>query len=322
MSQFLPPHNFGGLDASLTTLERSPIVVLPVPYEQTTSYRGGTKEGPAAIIEASRNMELYDEELAYAVYQQGIYTAQALEPLTQGPAFMMERIYETVQHFLRQGKFVVMLGGEHSISFGMAKALKEHYASLSVLQLDAHADLRTAYLGSEYNHACVMRRISQLAPCVQVGIRSLSEEEAADIPRVNSHIVFCKDLRDGTASLSDMVAKLSAEVFVTIDLDVFDPAYVPAVGTPEPGGLDWYAVLNIIQTVARTKKIVGFDVVELAPLPGMVASDFLAAKLIYKVLGYCFHPQTSTEEILYAGSRRARKVGGGAVYRSKSKGKK
>lgn len=290
MSVFLPPQNFCGLEADLASFDTAQIVILPVPYEQTTSYRGGTKEGPAAIIAASRNMELYDEELDYAVHHHGIYTARELEPLTQGPAFMLERVYETIRGFLTQGKFVIMLGGEHSLSYAMAKALREHYPSLSVLQLDAHADLRDTYLGSEYNHACVMRRISQFAPCVQVGIRSLSQEEAEYIPKANSHIIFGQELHNGQEYLSRIIDKLSEEVFLTIDLDVFDPAYVPAVGTPEPGGLDWYEVLSIVRTVATHKKIVGFDVVELAPLPGLIASEFLAAKLVYKILGYCFKP--------------------------------
>ncbi|RMF86611.1 MAG: agmatinase [Nitrospinota bacterium] len=292
---FVAPQNFGGLVGAEAALETAQIVILPVPYEQTTSYRGGTREGPAAIIEASRNMELYDEELAYEVYRHGIYTAPGLAPLTAGPAQMLERVYETVRRFLAQEKFVVMLGGEHSLSYGMVKALREYYPALSVLQLDAHADMRDEYLGSAYNHACVMRRISQLVPCVQVGIRSLSREEAEYLPQAQSRVFFRQDLRQGEGVVARILEGLSEQVFLTIDLDVFDPAYVPAVGTPEPDGLDWHEVLSIIRQVATHKQIVGFDVVELSPLPGMVASDFLAAKLVYKVLGYCFYSPTTPE---------------------------
>jgi agmatinase len=287
------PFSYGGLLPEDSAFERAQVVILPIPYEQTTTYGIGTRDGPRALIAASRHMEVYDEELDYEVYRVGIHTLPELEPDASGPAAMLERITEVTRELLRAGKFVVGLGGEHTISFGLVRAFAERFPGLSVLQFDAHADLRDTYHGTPFNHASVMRRVSELVPVVQVGIRSMSREEAEWIKQRGARLFFAPEVLGrpdiGTA-ISDA---LTEQVYITICLDGLDPSIMPAVGTPEPGGLGWYDILRIVRRVAETRHIVGFDVVELFPLPGHLAPDFLAAKLVYKVLGYRFklgHP--------------------------------
>jgi agmatinase len=280
------PFTYGGLLPGESAFEQAQVVILPIPYEQTTTYGTGTKEGPHALIAASRHMERYDEELDYEVYRVGIHTLRELETNASGPKAMMDRITEVAGDLLQRGKFVVGLGGEHTISFGLVRAVAERFPGLSVLQFDAHADLRDGYQGTPYNHASVLRRISELVPAVQVGIRSLSREEAEWIREHGARLFYASEVVGSPHIAAAISEALTDHVYITICLDGLDPSIMPAVGTPEPGGLGWYDVLRIVRRVAETRHIVGFDVVELFPIPGNFAPDFLAAKLVYKVLGY------------------------------------
>jgi agmatinase len=231
-------------------------------------------------------MELYDEELRQETYRAGIHTLAPLGVDARGPAQMMDSVHRTVAGIAADGKIPVVLGGEHSISFGAVRAMKEAFPNLSVLQLDAHADLREAYQGTPYSHAAVARRIIEIAPLVQAGIRSMSVEEAEflSLSRVKSYPADF--ILDGGSWCEAICNDLRGDLYLTIDLDVLDPAFMPATGTPEPGGIAWRDLLRLVREVAKRCRIRGFDVVELAPIPGMVASDFLASKLIYRIMGY------------------------------------
>lgn len=287
----VPPGNFGGLAESDASYERARAVIFPVPLERTTSYEHGTRQGPAAILEASRNMELYDEEFDAEIYKQiGIATIAAIETGAGTLDEVLAEIFAAQSELFDHGKFPVALGGEHSLTPPLVRAAARKYENLSVLQIDAHADLRSEYLGNPNSHACAMRRVLEICPAVQVGIRSLSVEEAREIPRLRTKIYWAKDIARAPLEswIGKVTADLTANVYLTVDLDGFDPSIIPATGTPEPGGLDWYQVTALIRQVARERKIVGMDVVELLPQPGQHASDFLAAKLIYKCLGYIF----------------------------------
>ena len=279
----LPP-NFGGLEDEFSALPAAAAVVLPVPYDFTTTYQGGTRQGPDAILAASRNMELWDEEIG-AIYKSGIHTLPALEPAAEGPAAMVDRVERAVGWILDQGKVPAILGGEHSITTGSVRAAARRHAGLSVLQIDAHADMRDEYLGTPYSHACVMRRVREIVPAASVGIRSLSEEEAETLERSPQPIWGVRQFRALNGRWDPILAALTDHVFVTFDLDGLDPSVLPATGTPEPGGLDWYEAVDLLRAVSQRSRIVGFDVVELSPLAGHVASDFLAARLVYRLIG-------------------------------------
>jgi agmatinase len=286
-----PPDNFGALPDEFSGYASSRAVIFPVPLERTTTYLSGTRNGPAAIIAASQNMETYDEELGLEPYKRiGIATLPAMDTQDGTLEKVLAELHTTGLALLQDGKFPVVLGGEHSLTAPLVSAAAKKFPNLCVLQIDAHADLREAYQGNPASHASVMRRVVEICPAVQVGIRSLSVEEAEAIPTLRTKIHWAKDIVH--APLTDwvprVVGELSEHVYLTVDLDAFDPAYVPATGTPEPGGLDWYQVTSLIREVARKKKIIAMDVVELLPQPRDHASDFLAAKLIYKTLGYIF----------------------------------
>jgi len=279
---------FGGIPERFSQWDNSRVTVIPVPYEATVSYKKGTKNGPRAIIEASNYLELYDQELDAEPYTIGIHTSTPISVEQLAPEAMMEAVYQRMTFVIDHNKFPVTLGGEHSITLGIVKALRKRYSSLSVLQLDAHADLRNSYSGSCYSHACVMRRISEYCKFVGLGIRSLSTEEAQYLKSRSLKLISSQEIGE-KKPWKDLVSRvLSDEVYVTIDLDVLDPSIMPAVGTPEPGGLRWEDTLEILRFVAENKKIVGMDVVELCPLSNQVAPDFLAAKLVYKIIGYVF----------------------------------
>lgn len=277
--------NFGGIYPEYS-LRDALFVVIPVPYDLTSTYQPGSRRGPAAIIEASTNMELYDEELKKETYIAGIHTMLPLTVDARGPRQMVGAVRRKISRIVSMNKIPVMLGGEHSITFGAVQAVKEKYPELMVLQLDAHADLRESYQGSPYNHASVARRISEICPLVQVGIRSMSKEEGDFLPQSKVKSYSADFVYENKDWCDTVCRNLRGDVFITIDLDVFDPSIMPATGTPEPGGLYWQNVLNLLKNVSRSCKIRGFDVVELAPLPGMVAPDFMAAKLIYRLMGY------------------------------------
>jgi agmatinase len=278
------PENFGGLEDEHAALERARAVILPAPYDFTTSYQGGARLGPRAIVAASRNMELWDEEIG-AIYRSGIHTLPELEPSAEGPEVMASRVDRAVDWILERDKLPVMLGGEHSLTAGAVRAAARRFDRLSVLQIDAHADMRDSYLGSRYSHACVMRRVRELVPAASIGIRSLSEEEAQHLERHPIPLWSTRQYRALAGDRQPIFDALTDAVYLTIDLDGLDPSLVPATGTPEPGGLDWYELVDLLRAVAERKRIVGFDVVELAPLPGQVASDFLAARLVYRLIG-------------------------------------
>ncbi len=282
-------HNFGALPAPYGERERARAVVLPVPYDFTTTYQGGTRLGPRALLAASENMELYDEEVG-ATYRAGIHTLPELEPTAAGPEAMCARVAEAAGWVWDQGKLLAMVGGEHSITAGAVAAARKRFARLSVLQIDAHADMRDRYLDSPYSHACVMRRVRELVPAASVGVRSMSEEEAEYLERHPEPIWSTRRFRELRGNLKPVLDALTEEVYVTFDLDGLDPSVLPATGTPEPGGLDWYEAVDLLKAVAEGRRIVGFDLVELSPIPGQVASDFLAARLVYRLLGLALAP--------------------------------
>jgi agmatinase len=277
--------NFGYLPEEYSDVDNSRIVIIPVAYDGTSTWIKGADKGPTAIIEASANMELYDIETDSEVYKQGIFT----EAFIEGDLSTIEvvnTIFDNVKYYLDKGKFIIVIGGEHSVSIGSIQAHAEKYDDLTVLQLDAHTDLRDEYHDSKYNHACVMARVKEKCPIVQVGIRSMDASEKDSID--SSRTFFAKDIYNNTDWIKQVISKLTDNVYVTIDLDVFDPSIMPSTGTPEPGGLLWYDVLMLLKNISKKKNIVGFDVVELCPESHNRAPDFLAAKLIYKFLSYKF----------------------------------
>lgn len=277
--------DFGAIPSEFAAEAAAAAVVLPVPYDETSTWLKGADRGPEAIIAASANMELYDIETDSEVYRRGIFTAP---PITEkrSPAAMVAAVRERAAEFIEQGKFVLTVGGEHSVSIGAIQAHAARWPHMSVLQLDAHADLRETYEGSAFNHACVMARAQETSAVVQVGIRSMDAGERGRLQPAN--VFWAHEILRTPGWVDAVVARLTAECYVTIDLDVFDPAIMPSTGTPEPGGLFWYDVLGLLREVSRRRRIVGADVVELCPAEHTKAPDFLAAKLIYKLLSYRF----------------------------------
>lgn len=287
---FAPPNNFLGLYPEDTDYDKVKYVILPIPYDATTSYMPGTRFGPEAIIAASRMVELYDEELGFETYKEGIGTSLPVLISTEGPETTMRRIKEAAAQIISSGKFVVGIGGEHSITYPLVAALnKTKKDNFGVLQFDAHSDFREEYEGSIFSHACVMRRISEMKiPVYQVGIRSISAEEIPSLKKEKVQTYMMKDIADKSAEIiaTELVKNLPKNIYITIDLDVLDPSIMPSTGTPEPGGMTWYQILKILRPVILSKNVVGMDFNELSPIPGFVAPNFLAAKLIYRLLGY------------------------------------
>lgn len=276
---------FGGLPDPYGQLESAKIALIPVPFDKTTTYQQGTDLGPEALIEASRNLELYDIETSSEVYKVGIYTAPAIRAETSRQ--MLHETEKATKKLLEQDKFVGVIGGEHSISFAPIKAHLEHFKTLTVLQFDAHADLQPAYEGNPLSHASVMARVQELkVKIVSVGIRSMSHEEIVNQDRSNTF--FAHDLPKNPNWIEQVVDKLSGPIYITFDLDAFDSSLMPSTGTPEPGGLFWNETLQLIKRVIEEKDVVGFDVVELCPNADNPAPDYLAAKLVYKILSYKF----------------------------------
>lgn len=280
-------HNYLGIPEENSDFKNSPYVILPVPYEGTVTYGAGTAYGPNAIIEASREVELFDDELGVESYKVGIHTLSPLATTSDGPEVQNEIIYQRMRSLLAEKKKVCMLGGEHSISYGPVKACMELYPDLTVLQLDAHADLRDGYLDQKFSHAAVMRRIRDLTDrTVSVGIRNYSIEEHQYIQAAKVRIFSARAIHENPRWADEVLQHLSGDLYLTIDLDGFDPSLIPATGTPEPGGLLWYPTLDFLRRAILKCNLVSFDVVELAPIEGYHAADFLAAKLIYKIIGY------------------------------------
>lgn len=300
---WLSPHrNFMHLDEEFSDFARSRVVVVPVPYDLSTTYRPGTREGPAAIIDASRNLELYDVELQRSPYRAGIHTLPPVEIVAGNAAAMVERTEQVTTELLRQEKFVVTLGGDHSVSIGVISAFAKRFPSLSVLQLDAHTDLRDEYEGSCFSGATIMRRVLDLGVrTAAAGIRSVSEGEAELIAARSLPIWLASDIHAQKAQgrrdwIAEVVRNLGEEVYVTIDVDAFDPSLVPGTGTPEPGGLGWYDAMDLLAAVTQQRRVVGFDVVELSPLLEGHVSPVVAAKVVYKLIGMAVHLSAATQQ--------------------------
>ena len=279
---------FGGTTPTTADFNRARVVILPVPLDRTTSYVAGTRNGPHEILVASSHMELWDEETQTDVHRIGIYTMPEMELPFATMEEVIEEIRRVAAELVSRGKFPVVLGGEHSITAPVVAAAAATYPGLSVLQIDAHADLRATFMGTPYNHACAMRRVLGHARATQVGIRSLSLEEAAAAPTLPTTIFYDHNMRQDLNWVDRVVDSLSETVYITIDCDGLDPGIMPAVGTPEPGGLSWYEVLTLLRRVIDARRVVGCDLVELCPIPGLIAPNFLCAKLIYKILSYRF----------------------------------
>lgn len=278
--------NYAGIEDKYTGLEQSDIVLVPVPYDGTSTYGKGADKGPDAILDASENMELYDIETNSEVYKQGVFIAPTVTE-DSSPEAMTEEVDKTITSYLSKGKFVTMLGGEHSVSIGAIRAFNRKYNNLNVLQLDAHSDLRPEYMGSACNHACALHEASKTCNTVQVGIRSMDTVELPFVKEENFFTSYA--IRKNPNWQDDVVNRLSGNVYITIDLDAFDPSIMPSTGTPEPGGLLWNETLDLLKKVFKKCNVVGFDIVELAPMEGLHAPDFLAAKLYYKLLSYKYH---------------------------------
>ena len=276
-----------------STYEASQVVILPIPYEATTTYRTGCQNGPDAILEASQQVEFYDEELDREICKEvGIYTHQAIADTRNASVSaeeMLKSTTEAVSKLIADGKFVIGLGGEHSITTGLVEAYRQASDEpFTVIQIDAHGDLRHEYEGSIYNHACVMRRIVDMGiPTVQVGIRAICKEEADLIKAKQLNVFRAREIAADPNWIEKALASIPTQrVFLTIDLDGIDPTLIPGVGTPEPGGLNWYSLLTFLKRVFDNHQVIGGDVMELAPITDSVVSEFTAAKLVYKLIGY------------------------------------
>jgi agmatinase len=288
------PMNFGGIEEKeFSEYESSQVLIFPVSYEGTVSYGGGTGAGAMAIVDASRNMELYEEETDAEVYKIGIHTLEEFKPRSS-PEAMMDALYEETKTLVKSGKFVCMLGGEHSVSAPVIRAHAEKYHNISILQIDAHADLRDEYDGTPHSHASIMARsVKDLKiPAVQVGIRSLSSEEAASLSSIPTKIYWARDIVGRTDWIDSAIEHLTENVYLTIDIDGLDPSLVPTTGTPEPGGLGWYEVLTLLRKLAEKRRIVGMDLVEFAKTDNSDGPAFLCAKLVYKTLAYIYRNDT------------------------------
>jgi len=276
---------FGGIDSKYTTLENSKILLQSIPYDGTSTWGKGADKGFEAFLDAAENMELYDIETDSEVYKYGIHLTNELSHF-DSPEDMFNKTYQNTKELLKHNKFNTFFGGEHSISIGIIKAYYEAFEDLTVLQIDAHADLRPSFDGTPYNHACALYDASKNCNLVQVGIRSMdiSEKEHMDYYKV----YFADELINKKAWFDESLKQMTDNVYITFDLDAFDPSIMPATGTPEPGGLDWYLVTSYLKRVFEAKNVVGFDLVELAPIKGLSAPQFLTAKLYYKMLSYKF----------------------------------
>ena len=284
---------YAGIPEELAKLEQAKIVLIPVPYDGTSTWQKGADKGPEAFLSASENMELYDIETDTEVYKQGVYLADAVTE-NSSPEAMVDAVHQATKKYIKKNKFVTIFGGEHSISIGTIRAFNEMYPSLTVLQLDAHADLRKSYEGSKCNHACAVYEASQTTNLIQVGIRSMDIIEKTVMDEEKTY--FAHDMAVDDTWMYSAIDQMTDNVFITIDLDAFDPSILPSTGTPEPGGLLWYETLEFLKQVFEEKNVVGFDIVELCPNPKEKSSDFLAAKLYYKMLSYKFQDEEAEDD--------------------------
>jgi agmatinase len=281
-----PPLWFGGALPEIVSYDASAAVILPVPLDRTTSYMPGTRNGPRELILASAQVELWDEEVGVDVSPQGLYTMPEMDLSHGTMAGAIAHIHQTAAAVMESGKFLVTLGGEHSITPPLVAAAAARHPGLTVLQIDAHADLRDGYQGEHHSHASAMRRTLESAPVVQVGIRNISEQEVKDLPSLEATIFYDWNMRDDPQWMDRVIEALTGPVYLTIDLDGMDPAYMPAVGTPEPGGLQWRELMTLLRRTFTERNVVACDVVELCPIPGSWSSNFIAARLVYKLLTY------------------------------------
>ncbi|MBE0649367.1 MAG: agmatinase [Bacteroidales bacterium] len=277
--------NFGGIENQFADKSTAKVWLQSIPYDGTSTWGKGADKGFSAFLDAAENMELYDIETDLEVYREGIYILPEIKE-DSSPEAVFETVYQSTKSLLKEDKFLTFFGGEHSISIGVIKAFYEKYPDISILQLDAHADLRPSYLGSTYNHACALHDASLHTNLVQVGIRSMDSVEKPFLKKENCF--FAEDMAFDDSWFERSLNKLTGPVYITIDLDVFDPSIMPATGTPEPGGMYWNTVIRYLKKVFETKQVVGFDLVELAPMEENKAPNFLAAKLYYKMLSYKF----------------------------------
>jgi agmatinase len=281
------PLNFFGLDLKYCDYKKSRYVVLPVPYDSTVSYRTGSREGPFAILTASRQVELFDPKLKKEIHLPGIFTADPVETDTRGPKEMNQRLFKIASKFVRDGKFLLSLGGEHSISSALIQAVKTRHKKVSVLHVDAHLDMRDSWQGSPYSHASVIRRVQEMGiKTVSVGIRNISHEEHNYLSK-NHFPVFTAEqicLSGDDDWMEEVSDGLTEQVYLSIDIDGFDPAFAPGTGTPEPGGLDWYQITKLLNLLAENHTIVGADIVEVLPIAGQAVTEFLAAKLAARII--------------------------------------
>ena len=279
---------YAGIPDKYTKLDRAEVVLISVPYDGTSTWQKGADKGFDAFLAASDNMELYDIETNSEVYKKGIYIAETVDENASAAA-MVEQVHKTVRKYLQQNKFVTVFGGEHSISIGTIRAFKDSYKNLTVLHLDAHADLRDKYNGTPYNHACAVYEASKTTNLIQVGIRSMDSTEKETMNK--DQVFFAEQMIYDDSWIDRAIDMMTDQVFITFDVDVFDPSIMPSTGTPEPGGLLWYETIEFLKKVFMEKNVVGFDIVELCPNPANKAPDFMVAKLYYKMLSYKFCQQ-------------------------------
>jgi len=277
--------NYAGIPDEYASFENSKIVLIPVPYDGTSTWIKGADKGPDAFLEASENMEIYDIETDSEVYKKGVFLAN---PVTENssPEKMVDAVHKVASEYIKKGKFVTLFGGEHSVSIGSIRAFRENFENLTVLQFDAHSDLRPEYEGSKCSHACAVHEAQHTTNLVQVGIRSMDTVEKPFLKKENCF--FADEIHHSPEWMQKALEKITGNVFITIDLDVFDSSIMPSTGTPEPGGLNWYQVVDFIRLVVKNKNVVGFDIMELCPNKSNKGPDFLAAKLYYKILSLVF----------------------------------
>lgn len=278
-------NNFGGIENKYASAKNAAIYLQSIPYDGTSTWGKGANTGFDAFLDAAENMELYDIETDSEVYKRGVHIVPAITEASSAEA-MFKAVYASTVNLLKTEKFLTFFGGEHSVSIGILKAYYEKYPNITILQLDAHADLRASYLGTPYNHACAVHDASKNANLIQVGIRSMDvcEKQYMDTNKV----FFAEDIYQKTDWMEKAIALMTDQVYITIDLDAFDPSIMPATGTPEPGGMDWNTTIRFLKKVFAAKEVMGFDIVELAPIEGFKAPQFLASKLYYKMLSYKF----------------------------------
>lgn len=286
-------NNYAGIPDEFAQLEKAKVVLIPVPYDGTSTWGKGADKGPEAFLKASENMELYDIETDSEVYQQGIFLADAVEE-NSSPEAMVDAVHKTTKEYIKRNKFVTAFGGEHSISIGTIRAFNECFDNLTVLHIDAHADLRKSYEGTKFNHACAVHEASQTTNLIQVGIRSMDAIEKTFMDEEKTF--FAHDMVLDEYWMDKVIDIMTDNVFITFDLDALDPSIMPSTGTPEPGGLFYYEILEFLKQVFTDKNVVGFDIVELCPNKNEKSSDFLAAKLYYKMLSYKFMGEAVSDE--------------------------